>query len=331
MSNKSKIIALLLLGLGLILLALAFLTGQQQQGNRQVLQQEIDRVPVVVATQRIPFGTPITPEMLRVDKVPLAPQGAYQSIVDLEGRKPVFTIEVGTPITKQYFEPGAVASQLREGHRAFAMSLDENNVTTAKIKAGDYVDVFSIFKAKDKEVDQTISRLVLPKLRVLSVGESLVNTPDTAKEDKTNPNANRQRRVDRAVMVEVATEDVNTLALAQNQGELFVVIRNPEDDGLPDTALYPKADVVLKPAAPTKPDGKPAGPPPVLPLDSLTPDTKAYAGTAVRDVVVPGSAKKPVPVTQQGVPAPINTAPKPPKEDTTEVIRAGEISKEKAR
>jgi len=331
MSGKTKFIAFILLGLGLVFLGLAVLTGQQGQTKREVIQQELERATVVVATKKIPFDTVITPDMLRVDKVPIAPTGAYQSVTDLEGRKPVYTIEAGVPITKQFFEPGAVASQLREGYRAFAMSLDENNVSTSKIKAGDFVDVFTIFRAKDKEVDQTISRLIMPKLRVLSVGEQLVNSPEAAREQKAegNSNAVRQKRNDRAVMVEVATEEVNNLALAQAQGELFVVIRNPEDEGMPDTSLYPKADTVLKPIPP-KPQAKGTAPATPVPAPELNADTKAYAGTAIRDVVVPGSAKNPN-VIKDLQPKPVTTRPAEPRDETTEIIRAGEISKEKAR
>lgn len=334
MSGKTKFIAFILLGLGLLFLGLALLTGQQGQTQREVIQQELERATVVVATKKIPFDTVITPDMLRVDKVPIAPTGSYQSVTDLEGRKPVYTIEAGVPITKQFFEPGAVASQLRDGFRAFAMSLDENNVSTAKIKAGDFVDVFSIFRAKDKEVDQTISRLILPKLRVLSVGEQLVNSPEAAKEQKAegNSNAARQKRNDRAVMVEVATEEVNNLALAQAQGELFVVIRSPDDETMPDTSLYPKADTVLKPIPPkAPPKGAPGSAPSTPePAPELSAATKAYAGTAIRDVVVPGSAKNPN-VIRELQPKPVSTRPAEPREETTEIIRAGEISKEKAR
>jgi len=326
MSGKTKFIAIILLGLGLIFLALAVLTGQQGQAKREVIQQELERATVMVAVKQIPFNTPITADMVRADKVPIAPTGAYQSLTDLEGRKPVYTIEPGVPITKQFFEPGAVASQLQEGHRAFALSLDDNNVTTAKIKAGDLVDVFTIFRAKDKEVDQTISRLILPKLRVLAVGEQLVNSPETAKEQKTDANANRQRRNEKAVMVEVATADINTLALAQVQGELFVVIRNPKDEGMPDTSLYPQADTVLKPIPP-KPAAKGTA---AAPTPELNAETKAYAGTAIRDVVVPGSAKNPNVIKElQG--KPVRTLPAEPREESTEVIRAGEVSKEKGR
>ena len=328
MSGKTKFIAFILLGLGLVFLGLAVLTGQQGQAKREVIQQELERATIVVATKKIPFDTVITPDMLRVDKVPIAPTGAYQSVTDLEGRKPVYTIEAGVPITKQFFEPGAVASQLREGYRAFAMSLDENNVSTSKIKAGDFVDVFTIFRAKDKEVDQTISRLIMPKLRVLSVGEQLVNSPEAAREQKAegNSNAVRQKRNDRAVMVEVATEEVNNLALAQAQGELFVVIRNPEDEGMPDTSLYPQADTVLKPIPP-KPAAKGTA---AAPAPELNAETKAYAGTAIRDVVVPGSAKNPNVIKElQG--KPVRTLPAEPREESTEVIRAGEVSKEKGR
>ncbi|HEX4842708.1 MAG TPA: Flp pilus assembly protein CpaB [Limnobacter sp.] len=322
MSGKTKILALLLLGLGLIFMVMAFLSGQNVRDGGEQIKTELERFPVVVSTTEIQFGKPVTPDMLKVEKFAIAPAGAFTDIGDVIGKKPLFNIGKGLPVTTQYFESGAVAAEVREGYRAFALRLDENNVATGKIKAGDYVDVFSIFRANTKEVDETISRLILPRLRVLSVGSQLVNAPETVNTEEKDTN-NRQVR-QRAMMVEVPTADINTLAIAQSQGELFVVLRGPDDEEVPNVALYPKADTVIKPVQ--SKDAKPsadAATPPV----QLTDSDKAYAGTSLGNTVLPGSSNskenKKAPQTAQR-----RAASAPP---TVEVIRGGEISREQAR
>jgi len=321
MSGKTKIFALLLLGIGLIFMVMAFLSGQNVKKVGEAIKTELERFPVVVSTVEIQFGKPVTPEMLKVEKFAIAPSGAFTDIGDVIGKKPLFNIGKGLPVTNQYFESGAVAAEVREGYRAFALRLDENNVATAKIKAGDYVDVFSIFKSNSRDIEETISRLIMPKLRVLSVGSQLVNAPETTNAANDKDVNNRPVRL-KAMMVEVPTEDVNALAIAQTQGELFVVLRSPEEEELPDMSKYPQAEPVLKPAPVKGPDGKVLkNQPPV----ELTASDKAFAGISLDNAILPGSGntkdnKKPAQTTQR-------TA----EPATVEVIRGGETTRETAR
>lgn len=321
MSGKTKILALLLLGIGLIFMVMAFLSGQNVKKGGETIKTELERFPVVVSTVEIQFGKPVTPEMLKVEKFAIAPSGAFTDIGDVIGKKPLFNIGKGLPVTNQYFESGAVAAEVREGYRAFALRLDENNVATAKIKAGDYVDVFSIFKSNSRDIEETISRLIMPKLRVLSVGSQLVNAPETTNAAYEKDVNNRSVRL-KAMMVEVPTADINTLAIAQTQGELFVVLRSPDEEELPDMSKYPLPEPILKPALVKGPDGKVLkNQPPV----ELTASDKAFAGISLDNAMLPGSGntkdnKKPAQTTQR-------TA----EPATVEVIRGGETTRETAR
>ena len=321
MSGKTKILALLLLGIGLIFMVMAFLSGQNVKKVGEAIKTELERFPVVVSTVEIQFGKPVTPEMLKVEKFAIAPSGAFTDIGDVIGKKPLFNIGKGLPVTNQYFESGAVAAEVREGYRAFALRLDENNVATAKIKAGDYVDVFSIFKSNSRDIEETISRLIMPKLRVLSVGSQLVNAPETTNAANDKDVNNRPVRL-KAMMVEVPTGDINTLAIAQTQGELFVVLRSPDEEELPDMSKYPQPEPILKPALVKGPDGKVLkNQPPV----ELTASDKAFAGISLDNAMLPGSGntkdnKKPAQTTQR-------TA----EPATVEVIRGGETTRETAR
>ncbi|VWX36955.1 Flp pilus assembly CpaB [Limnobacter sp. 130] len=321
MSGKTKILALLLLGIGLIFMVMAFLSGQNVKKGGEAIKTELERFPVVVSTVEIQFGKPVTPEMLKVEKFAIAPSGSFTDIGDVIGKKPLFNIGKGLPVTNQYFESGAVAAEVREGYRAFALRLDENNVATAKIKAGDYVDVFSIFKSNSRDIEETISRLIIPKLRVLSVGSQLVNAPETTNAANDKDVNNRQVRL-KAMMVEVPTADINTLAIAQTQGELFVVLRSPEEEELPDMSKYPQPEPVLKPALVKGPDGKVLKTQPTVELSA---SDKAFAGISLDNAMLPGSGntkdnKKPAQTTQRAA-----------EPATVEVIRGGETTRETAR
>lgn len=321
MSGKTKILALLLLGVGLIFMVMAFLSGQNVKKGGEAIKEELERFPVVVTTTEIEFGKPVTPDMLKLEKFAIAPSGAFTDIGDVIGKKPIFNIGKGLPVTNQYFESGAVAAEVREGYRAFALRLDENNVATAKIKAGDYVDVFSIFAVNSREIEKTISRLIMPKLRVLSVGDQLVNAPETANTDNQKDANNRQVKL-RAMMVEVPTADVNTLAIAQSSGDLFVVLRSPDDEEVPDITKYIQPEPVLKTAPVKGPDGK------VLntktPVE-LTASDRAYAGISIFETMVPGSEK----TKQNDKPAQSSQRTAAPA--TVEIIRGGESTREQAR
>lgn len=319
--------ALLLLGVGLVFLALAFFSGQEAKKSGKTIEAEIKRVTVVIANTRIPFGQQISSMQLETQKVAVAPSGAFSDPAAVIGKTPLYNIEPGTPITNKFFEPGAVAGQVRDGFRAFALRLDDNNASTAKIKAGDYVDVFSLFRSRSKEVEQTVSRLVQPKLRVLAVGEQLVNTPEAAEEKDDPRNKNRRQQI-RAITVEIETAQVNSLALAQDQGELFVVIRAPTDEDMPDTTKYPSPQPVLQPLK-KKVAGK-EGPTEKAPEEPLSPMDAAYAGIAFEDVVLPGSAEIDKKNQKTQTKSSTRTS-RPAYSSSVEVIRAGEASKEKAR
>lgn len=322
MSGKTKIFALLLLGVGLIFMVMAFLSGQNIRNGGEAIKTELERFPVVVSTMPIQFGKPVTADMLKVEKFAISPQGAFTDIGDVIGKKPLFNIGQGLPVTNQYFESGAVAAEVREGYRAFALRLDENNVATGKIKAGDYVDVFSIFKSNNRDIEETISRLIMPKLRVLSVGAQLVNAPETANAENEKDINNRQVSL-KAMMVEVPTGGINTLAIAQIQGELFVVLRSPEEEELPDMSKYPQAEPVLKPALVKGEDGKVLK---IQPTVELTASDKAFAGISLNNAMLPGSDNskinnKPTSTGQRSAPQPA----------TVEIIRGGESTRETAR
>ncbi|HEX4856623.1 MAG TPA: Flp pilus assembly protein CpaB [Limnobacter sp.] len=322
MSGKTKIFALLLLGVGLIFMVMAFLSGQNARKGGEAIKTEIERFPVVVSATEIPFGKPVTPDMLKVEKFAIAPKGAFTDIGDVIGKKPVFNIGKGLPVTSQYFESGAVAAEVRDGYRAFALKLDENNGSTAKIKAGDYVDVFSIFQSNSRDIPETVSRLVMPRVRVLSVGSQMVNAPEAAPADEKDVN-NRQIRL-KAMMVEVPTAEVNTLAIAQVQGELFVVLRNPEEEEVPDTSKFPAPENVLKPIIPKTAAGKPAT---NMPPVELTASDKAYAGTSLNNAMLPGVKDN----RDNRKPTNANPTQRASEPVTVEVIRGGETSREAAR
>lgn len=320
MSGKTKILALLLLGLGLVFLVLAFLSGQNARDNGESIKQELERFPVVVSTKEIPFGQAITADLLKIEKFAIAPTGSFKDVNEVVGKKSQFTIGAGLPITAQFFEKGAVASEVREGHRAFALRLDENNIATAKIKAGDFVDVFSIFRINNQEIPQTVSRLIAPKIRVLSVGTQMVNAPETASAEDKDPNQrNRQLK---AMMVEVPLDQVNVLGVAQSQGELYVVLRSPEDEEVPDPTKYPPLETVLQPVKPKQEKGQ-AAPAPV----ELSTSDKAYAGVSLSNAVLPGSSKE----VKKTAPSTAGRTAAPAPEATVEVIRGGEVTREKAR
>jgi pilus assembly protein CpaB len=303
-------------------LVMAFLSGNEAKESGKSIQKEVKRVTVVISREKIPFGKPITSNQLEIQQVTIAQTGAYSDPAALVGKLPLYNIDPGTILTNKFFEPSAVASQVREGYRAFALRLDDNNASTAKIKAGDFVDIFSLFQSRNKEVEHTISRLIIPKLRVLAVGEQLVNTPETAEENQ-EPRAKSRKRTERAITVEVDIANVNVLALAQDQGELFVVIRNPDDEEMPDLSNYPQPKPVLQPIKQNvaNKEGQ-------ININELSPVDAAYAGIAVGDVVIPGSTRNNKTTSPQKT-ANSNNRPRTGYASNIEVIRAGESSRER--
>lgn len=218
---KSKALIPLILGLVVGLLAVKYVVDAVQQAKGT--PSEI--VNTVVARVDIPASFEITAEMLtgvQTPKTPLIPEGAFASPKDLVGRVTSKGIPQGAVISPLSLSPpgtrAGVTERIPEGFRAVSVKIDEVAGVGYQIKPGDYVDVTVVMRIRRGSGDDTISRVILQRVKVLAVGQNLGGNVERG-----------PQKMARSVTLLVSTSSVPELHLAQTQGKVTLALRGADD------------------------------------------------------------------------------------------------------
>ncbi|TFZ44988.1 Flp pilus assembly protein CpaB [Stenotrophomonas maltophilia] len=272
MLKLTRIAAVALIGLAVLLALIAFMVGRKPDAPATVApvtQSEAQAITVVEAVARLPAGEPITANGLRLVQRTAPVAGAATSIASVVGKVPVQDIAEGTAISSSALAQG-FSLQLRPGERALAVPVDELVGAGNRILPGDFVDVFLNLRNAQPSAggpgEAAQTRLLLSRLRVLSYGQQDIApsasdaVASTDGETRNDPRAaditgsgssqttgNEANQPARSAVLAVPVADANRLLLGAQQGKLFLALRNPADTGLPDLALFPQSRGVIDP------------------------------------------------------------------------------------
>ena len=198
---------------------------------------DIQRAPVVVATQKIAAGQEVTAGMVEVKNLPVEAINAQaaRSADDVVGHVSSAETEPGEQLllprlVKTGSTSNTLAYALDKGMRAFTLSVDPVSGVDGLIKPQDHVDVLIIIGVQqpsltpqDMPLTTTYSETLLQNILVLATGQ--VMQPDS--DDKTTT-------VD-TVTVSVTPDQAVQLNLAASEGKVRLVLRSPVDTATPTT------------------------------------------------------------------------------------------------
>jgi pilus assembly protein CpaB len=280
MQNLNRIIAVLLLGAALLLGLFAWMLGRRPPPAPATPVVAQASFPVVVATQALPAGKPITADALRLEHLPINPIGAYSDPAQLVGRVPSLEIGAQAPVLDAQLSSG-LAERIEAGERAVAIRVDESNAVGNRLRPGNLVDVFFTLKRDGTpgtpgEVGRTQARLLLSRVQVLAFGK------DGSSESRGDLNA-----AVRTAVLAVPVTAVDKLTLAENAGRLVLALRNPRDPDTADSAALPPYGSVLKTAA--------SG------VQPASPSTRAAAGVALDQLSGGAVAEPAAPAKSNGM------------------------------
>ncbi|MBS1159738.1 MAG: Flp pilus assembly protein CpaB [Proteobacteria bacterium] len=212
----------------LILLALGLAAYAWTISNRMAAEQrqaQLQMQPVVVAAVRIPAGTVMTPEMLRLSGFPTPPEGSYADIKGLVGKPVASDVALGEPLLKERVEGNTrvMLQHLESGERAMAIRVDDVIAVGNRLSPGDLVDAYVTLRRNNDEIPDTQSRLVLEKLRILAFG----NKDGVAAKEAGSSVRSAVDNPKTAVLA-VKLPDVDKLMLAAETGRLLLALRPPE-------------------------------------------------------------------------------------------------------
>lgn len=193
------------------------------------------RQSVVVLAHDVPPFFTLTAADLTLEKLRTAPAGSFTSLDQAIGRTPWRALPAGTWLDDTSFTSGGpLARMIRPDERALALAVDEVVGAGGQLSPGDYVDAL-LFLRQDAGNEQQSAQIIIPAMRVLSVGEQLglandgkpaVPPPATAEEKAQQA---QRRAAARTVVLAVPEKLLSRLMLATSAGTLRLAVRSADE------------------------------------------------------------------------------------------------------
>lgn len=227
MAGRNWIIAAIAVALGLVavVLANAWFSGMEDKQEAALTSSAPTTTRIVVASQPLEFGTPLTTQNIRMQDWPAAsvPVGAYTSIAEaVRGdRAALRPIVPGEPILADKVSgPGGratLAALLPEGMRAFSIPIDHISGVAGFVLPGTMVDVILTrpIPGEGTNFEDIRSDVVLTNVQILAVDQF-------ASEKGSEP------KVSRSATLAVTLADAQRLTLATRMGSLSLALRKVE-------------------------------------------------------------------------------------------------------
>ena len=233
---------------------------------------EVGTVKVVVAAEPLMVGTPLRREQLRVVDWPAKTQvpGAFADPNDVIDRGVIETIGENEPVTTRKVaskEAGAgLPPIIPQGMRAMSIRVNDVISVAGYVIPGTHIDLLVTVRDDNPTAGQAeaMARTVLSNILVLTAG--VRTDTEKGKDGKPQPST--------VVTLAVLPEDAEKIALAQSEGSLSLVLRNPLDNDQTKTNGVKLAALMRGTAAPAPevnpvtrkavPRPRPAAPAPVV-------------------------------------------------------------------
>ena len=225
--NRQTMIALgiaLLLGLFAVYIANSYLTGREQQADLT------GTAKVAVAAVPLGYGTDITPDKIKFVDYPRAslPPGSFANAAQLlpEGKKryALMTIGINEPVLATKIsgagQGASIAALLPEGMRAATVRIDDVSGVAGFVQPNDSVDILITRTIQGGAQTNQLTDVLLQNVRVIAIDQEAKNSDGTPK-------------LARTATFEVTPLDAQKLALAQQSGNLSLVLRKPGEANNP--------------------------------------------------------------------------------------------------
>ena len=185
--------------------------------------------PVVVASADLPLGTELKKEDLTVVNFPVggAPEGSFAKPADILGRGLIVSMVKNEPVLAAKLaskEAGAgLPPVIPEGMRAVSVRVNEVIGVAGYVLPGTRVDVVCTGSPNGQPQDAT-SKVILSNVQVLTAGTRMEQDQEKGKPMQVT-----------VVTLLVYPEQSERLALASTEGKIQLALRNPLDQGAPET------------------------------------------------------------------------------------------------
>jgi len=198
--------------------------------NQPAKSMTVSTQPVVVAAADLQLGTELKKEDLTIVQFPQGqvPQGTFTQPAELVGRGLIVPLVKNEPVLAAKLaskEAGAgLPPVIPEGMRAVSVRVNEVVGVAGYVLPGNRVDVVATATPTESRKDTT-SKVVLANVQVLTAGTRMEQDQEKGKPMQVT-----------VVTLLVNPEQSERLALASTEGKIQLALRNPMDQGAPETA-----------------------------------------------------------------------------------------------
>lgn len=227
----------ILVGLIAVFLANSYLSGVQELEERKA--EELQMARIVVATQEIAFGNPLTDTNTRLVNWPASsvPQGAFTSLQEAaNGRVALRPITPGEPILASKVSGtggrATLSANLPEDMRAVSIPVNRVAGVSGFVRPGDVVDVMLTrqIPGEGSQTNDKMTHVVLENVLVLA-------TDQVADEKNTEPT------VSQTATLQTDLYGAQKLALAREVGTFTLALRNVENQEVGATETVVLSDL----------------------------------------------------------------------------------------
>jgi len=210
---------------------------------------------VVVTTSDLTFGQKLEPTMLHVVHYPkdAVPVGAYSTVDSVVGQTTKVFMGAREPVTatKLSSRGGGLSMLIRPNMRAASIEVHNVSGVSGFVLPGDRVDVLVTVDRTPNNVP--ITNTLLQSVEVLAAGQK------TQQKDGTPLSV-------QSVTLLVDPEGAQKLALAAREGEIHLVLRNPDDNAEVKVNRYTTGELIgMAPPAPYHGPGRAPAPVATMP------------------------------------------------------------------
>ena len=224
MNRRNRTLLVLLVAVGLASLATygVFRTIR----NIPVREVEVATTYVVVAAENLPLGTRIVKEQVKAVGWPAATpvKGSFASADEIVGRGLIQPVLANEPLTESKLAPreagAGLSPSIPPGMRALSIKVNDVIGVAGFTVPGARVDVVVVINGNDG-----MARTVVSNLQVLTAGTKY--DIEQAKDGQPIPSS--------VVTLLVTPEQAERITLAQTNGSITLVLRNPLDTAPTET------------------------------------------------------------------------------------------------
>lgn len=190
---------------------------------------------VVITATDLTFGVKLDAAMLRVARYPkdAVPAGAYSTVDSVLGQTTKVFMSAREPITalKLSSRGGGLSMLVRPTMRAVSIQVNQVSGVSGFVLPGDRVDVLTTVDQRGMQ-QNAVTTTLLQNIEVLASGTK------TEQKDSNKPLAVQ------AVTLLVDPDGAEKIAHAQYEGEIHLVLRNPEDHDQVNVDAYSTAEML---------------------------------------------------------------------------------------